>query len=167
MTFEKGVGRAFGMNEAAWTRHANQWSVWTRNTALPLLVLAFWSRAWIGRWSLLAVLAAGLWAWLNPRVFPAPRSTENWASKTVLGERIWMERRRTPVPGRHRILPAVLTGVSAVGTVIVIWGVYSLSLWPTMLGMAVIYLSKLWFLDRMVWLYEDARVDRVETRPGE
>lgn len=156
------------MNEAAWARHANPWSVWTRNTALPLLVLAFWSRVWIGwRWASPAILAACLWTWLNPRIFPAPRSTENWASKAVLGERIWMERRRTPVPGRHRVLPALLSGVSAAGVIPVVWGVYSLSLWPTVTGMVVIYLSKLWFLDRMVWLYEDARMDRVEVRPGE
>ena len=162
MTLEKGIGRSFAMNEAAWARHANPWSVWTRNTALPLLVLAFWSRAWIGLWSLVAILAALLWTWLNPRIFPAPSSTENWASKTVLGERIWMERRRTPVPARHRVLPSVLSSLSATGALPVIWGVYSLSIWPTLLGAALIYLSKLWFLDRMVWLFEDTRSCRLQ-----
>lgn len=157
MTLEKMIGRAFGMDEASWARHANPLSVWTRNTALPLLILAFWSRAWIGRWSLLAILAAILWTWLNARIFPPPHSTENWASKAVLGERIWMERRKTPVPLRHRVLPSVLSIVSAVGVIPVVWGVYSLSVWPVFLGAAMIYLSKLWFLDRMVWLYEDVR----------
>ena len=155
------------MNEAAWERHANPWSVWTRSTALPLLILAFWSRAWIGRWSILAILVAVLWAWLNPRIFHMPRSTDNWASKAVLGERIWMERRRAPVPARHRIPPAVLSCVSAAGMIPVVWGVYSLSLWPTLLGSALIFLSKLWFLDRMVWLYEDMHSCRMQAWIGE
>lgn len=39
----------------------------------------------------------------------------------------------------------------------VIWGVYVIDVWPTIFGVAVVYLSKLWFLDRMVWLCEDMK----------
>jgi hypothetical protein len=39
--------------------------------------------------------------------------------------------------------------------VLVIWG--ALAIWPTLLGATVVYLSKLWFIDRMVWLYEDMK----------
>jgi hypothetical protein len=35
---------------------------------------------------------------------------------------------------------------------ILIWGIYTLALWPTLLGLLVTYTGKLWFLDRMVWL---------------
>lgn len=29
--------------------------------------------------------------------------------------------------------------------------------WPTLFGAALVYLGKLWFLDRMVWLCRDMR----------
>src|SRR5690606_28428465 len=95
--------------------------------------------------------------WLNPRLFARPRSTDNWASKSVLGERVWLNRDRVPVPPHHRRFPHILNGLAAVGAVVVIWGVTSLQVWPTLLGAVVVYFSKLWFLDRMVWLYEEMK----------
>jgi len=51
------------------------WSAWSRIiTCLPLLILSLWSRAWIGRWSILPIAAALLWLWLNPRVSPMHKS---------------------------------------------------------------------------------------------
>ena len=47
-----GAERLMGMSDAVWARHANLWSVYTRFTVLPLLVMAIWSRAWIGWWVL-------------------------------------------------------------------------------------------------------------------
>jgi hypothetical protein len=38
-----------------------------------------------------------------------------------------------------------------------IWGVVQLALWPTVLGAVIQYAGKFWFLDRMVWLFEDMR----------
>ncbi|MEQ9480849.1 MAG: hypothetical protein RIG27_00965 [Coleofasciculus sp. F4-SAH-05] len=36
MTLENKIAQLFQMDEATWTHHANPWSVWTRNTVLPL-----------------------------------------------------------------------------------------------------------------------------------
>jgi hypothetical protein len=69
MTFEQKVAATFKMSEEAWQRHANPWSVWTRNTVLPALVLAIWSRAWLGWWSLVPIALAVLWMWMNPVSF--------------------------------------------------------------------------------------------------
>lgn len=33
-------------------------------------------------------------------------------------------------------------------------GTAALQVWPTLLGAVMVYCGKLWFLDRMVWLYE-------------
>lgn len=145
------------MDEASWSRHANPWSVWTRSTALPFLVLACWSRVWIGWWSLVPIAGAVLWGWSNPRLFPPPRSIDNWASKAVLGERIWMNRKEAPIPERHRTAPNVLSAIAAAGAALTIWGVVVLDPCATMLGASLVYLSKFWFLDRMVWLYEDTK----------
>src|SRR5690606_2418557 len=109
------IASLFRMDETTWARHANPWSVWTRVAILPLMALAVWSRVWIGWWALLPVALLVVWTWLNPRAFPPPRSFDSWAAKGVLGERLWIARREgPPLPERHRRLPLVLNGVSAV-----------------------------------------------------
>jgi hypothetical protein len=51
----------------------------------------------------------------------------------------------------------VLNVVSGTGMLFVIWGAVQLSIWPTLFGAMLVYAGKLWFLDRMVWLYEDMK----------
>jgi hypothetical protein len=155
MTLERRLAFAMSMDDAAWFRHANPWSVWTRASVLPLVVLAIWSREWLGAWSGVAIAASVLWMWANPRIFRRPKSMDNWASRGVLGERVWLDRDVVPIPKRHRVLPHVLNGVTALGTLFVVWGLVRFAVWPTFLGAVLIYCGKLWFLDRMVWLYQD------------
>ena len=157
MTFERRLADLFRMDDDAWARHANPWSVWTRVVSLPLLMLAVWSRLWIGWWSLLPISGVILWLWINPRAFPPPRSTDNWASKGVLGERVWLNRREVPVPEHHRLVPNILSAFSVVGAVFFIWGLVWLEIWPALFGLVLVMLCKLWFVDRMVWLYEDMK----------
>lgn len=161
MTLERWISRVFGLDDEAWMRHANPWSVWTRSMALPLLVVSFWSREWLGWWAVIPVMLSVAWIFVNPRVFPEPDSTDNWASKSVLGERVWMNRDEIPVPSRHRRAPHLLNLVAAIGGLLGVWGVIALQVWPTVLGVTLVYLGKLWYLDRMAWLYEDMKhVDR-------
>jgi len=49
------IAKAFMMGENTFMRHANPWSGHTRFSMLPLLALAFWSRIWIGWWSIILV----------------------------------------------------------------------------------------------------------------
>lgn len=162
--YERAMARAFAMDERSWARHANPWSVWTRNTVLPLLVLSLWSRVWLGWWSLVLVCLALLWTWLNPRTFPVPSTTRSWASRAVLGERVWLNREEVPIPRHHACAARVLSTVTALGVPFVVWGVYRLALWPTLFGSVLIYAGKLWLLDRMVWLYEDMKGQRPDYR---
>lgn len=163
MTLERKIAAAFNMSEDAWARHANPWSGWTRiATALPLLILAIWSRVWLGWWSLIPITIAVLWIWLNPRIFPKPHSTSNWVSKGVLGERVWLNRDRVSVPQHHHHVPDILNAVSAVGGVFLIWGLVVLDVWSTLLGFTLVMLGKLWYLDRMVWLYQDMKDANLE-----
>lgn len=158
MTLERKIADAFSMSEDAWMRHTNPWSGWTRFiTVLPLLVLAIWSRVWLGWWSLIPVTIALLWTWLNPRIFPKPRSTDHWISKGVLGERVWLNRDQVPVPQHHQRVPNLLNAISALGSLFVIGGLVKLDVCPTVFGIALVVLGKLWFIDRMVWLYEDMK----------
>ncbi len=145
------------MSDETWSRHANPWSVWTRFTALPLLILSIWSRTWIEYWAWIPIALSVLWIWINPRLFSKPLSTNNWASKAVLGERVWINRKNISVPRHHRFAPNLLSSVSAIGLPFLIWGLWQLSIWPTLAGTILVYAGKIWFLDRMVWLYEDMK----------
>jgi hypothetical protein len=155
MTLERGVARLFAMDDATWLRHANPWSGISRLTALPLLILALWSRLWIGWWAVIPVALALIWAWLNPRIFPAPGSLDHWMSKGVMGERVWLNRDAIPVPEYQRMVPNVLSAVAAIGMIFVFWGVLFFDPWPVLFGTMMGYLGKLWFVDRMVWLWND------------
>ena len=156
-TFESRIAKLFRMSDETWARHANPWSVYTRTTALPLITLAVWSRVWLGWWCLAGVAVALLWTWFNPRIFARPRATDNWASKGVFGERVWLARGTLSVPARHRLMPLVLSVCSGIGLMLLIWGLWQLNAWPTVTGNVLVILSKLWFLDRMVWIYEDMK----------
>lgn len=149
------VVRAMAMDEATWERHANRWSVWTRVPILPLIALAIWSRVWIGWWCLLPIALLIGWTFVNPRAFPPPASTRSWASRAVLGERIWLARAEVPIPAHHALWLGLLAGVPAIGIPPLIWGLWALEPWATLLGLIVIICPKMWFLDRCVWLFDD------------
>ena len=156
-TLESGIAKLFSMSNETWERHANPWSVWTRFTVLPFLVLAVWSRIWIGQWAWALTAIAIFWTWINPRMFAKPKSTDNWTSNAVLGERVWLNRRKIPVPRHHGRVPNLLSGISGLGIPYLIWGLWQLNAWPTVIGIVLVYAGKVWFLDRMVWLYEDMK----------
>ena len=122
------VNKLFGLEGDKWMRHSNPVSVWTRFAVLPLLALAIWSREWIGWWSLAAVALALVFMMVNPLLFPPPRSTRNWASKGVLGERIWSDRSKV-----------------------------ELDLLAVVAGLLVTQAAKAWFIDRMVLLFDDMK----------
>ena len=68
-----------------WERHANPRSGWSRTVTLPAVVYAVHER----RWRLL--VAAVLFALLNPVLFSKPDDAEAWMTKVVLAERRWRE----------------------------------------------------------------------------
>ena len=149
--------KAMRMSDATWQRHANPWSGWTRVVTLPLLAIAAWSRLWIGWWALLPLATVLLWVWINPRLFPVPKSTDNWMSQGVLGERIWLAHEPGTIPGHHRRVVRILIGISAGGSILFLLGLLLLDLTMTLVGMSIAMLAKLWLLDRMVWILKDQR----------
>jgi len=138
-------------------RHANPWSVWTRFVILPLLALAVWSYVWINWYSLLPVGLLLFWTWINPRFFGKPKTTKRWASKAVFGERVWLRRKELPIPQHHLRAITILNIITASGLPFLLWGLYYLQIWPVIFGLALVIFGKMWFLDRMVWVYEDMK----------
>lgn len=160
--------RLMRMDDAAWERHASPLSVWTRVAALPLLVLAIWSRVWLGGWCLVPVAAVLVFVYVNPRLFPAPARRDSWAARATYGERLFLARRQRPVPRHHQRAALVLTAVSVAGILPLAHGLWRLEVWPTLFGLALVMGGKLWFCDRMVWLHDDLRnplPDDGELRP--
>jgi hypothetical protein len=156
-SFGTALARLFRLNDWGWDRHANPWSVWTRVATLPLIILAFWSRAWLGWHALIPIFLVLIWTVINPVLFPPPRTTRSWASRAVLGERVWLNRKSIPIPPHHARAANILVAVSLCGTVILIIALVRLDPAWALLGASIAILGKLWFVDRMVWLYQDMR----------
>ncbi len=68
-----------------------------------------------------------------------------------------MNRNKVPVFEHHRKVIRVLTLLQVSGGITVVFGVYKLDLCLTLAGTVLVYLSKMWFLDRMVWVYQEMK----------
>jgi hypothetical protein len=154
------LAATFGLeHDDGWDRHSNPASVWTRFAALPLLAVAVWSREWLGWWSLAAIGLATVWMIVNPRFFAAPRSTDNWASKAVFGERVYVARDTVPIPVQFASrVPTLVQGYQSVGLVPLVYGLITLDVAAAAIGMLIVQTGKLWYLDRMVLLFEDMKL---------
>lgn len=141
------------MDDETWLRHSNPWSGWSRITVLPLLCLAIWSRDWLGWHTIWPVLAVLIWTWVNPRLFGPPKTQSAWMTKGVLGERIWLARATNPIPRHHAKMASILNFAAGLSVVVMGLGLWQLDFGLTFAGLLGAMGSKLWFLDRMVWLW--------------
>jgi len=151
------ISTLFLPDDESWLKHANPWSIWTRFITLPFFVLAVWSRVWIGWYCLIPVAVLVFWIFVNPRLFGKPSHYNSWGSRAVLGEKIYIQWKKEKRLGEHKTPIQILTILQSLGGFILLYGLWTLSLNQTIYGMTVIYLSKMWFLDRMVWLHADAQ----------
>jgi len=124
------VADTFRMTDDAWKRHANPWSVWTRFAAIPLMILAIWSRVWLGWWCLVPIAVVMVWLWLKER---------------------------DRVPRDHLRVLRLLVPVGAAGFVLLAYGLVRLEVWPTIFGASLIVLAQLWRIDRLVVFYESTQ----------
>ncbi|MFI6321097.1 DUF6653 family protein [Nonomuraea sp. NPDC050556] len=152
MSILKKYAQAAGMTDEAWRRHANPWSVWTRFAAIPLMMLAVWSRTWIGWWSLAPIALVVVWLAVNPHVFP-PVGPTSWTAKGIYGEKLWLND-RSLVSADHKNVLRFLTALGLAGFALVIWGLIVLQAWPVVFGATLITVGQLWRIDRLVNLYE-------------
>ena len=144
-----------GMSDAVWQRHTNPLSGWSRMSILPLFALAIWSRVWLGWWCLIPIGLVLFWTWWNPRAFAIPENTDNWMSKGVLGERIWLDRKSQRIATHHTRAIGIISVLPIFGLVPFAYGLIYFDLPAMIFGLVLTIVFKLWFLDRMVWLYED------------
>jgi hypothetical protein len=163
MNLGKKVSGAFGLKDENWMRHSNPASVWTRFGVLPMLVGSIWSRKWIGRRCLIPLGLSTAWLFANPLFFSPPASTKNWASKGVLGERIWVDNDRSELPDEfNSVMPTVAQAYQAVGLAPLAYGLARLKLGPTVGGVLIVQGGKLWYIDRMVLLFDEMKTRKPE-----
>lgn len=157
MSISEGIARLFAMDDLAWRRHANPWSVWTRLAAVPAGAAAGWSREWIGWWAVIpGVLVVG-WLFANTKVF-RPVGPGGWAADGIHGERWWLQQRHR-VPSRHRTVLRCLIVLGLASAVLLAHGVVVLAVWPTVTGAAGLVLAQLWRIDRMGLHHRQSRPD--------
>lgn len=101
------------------------------------------------------VIAICFWIWINPRVFGKPSSTDNWASKAVLGERVLLSPPKSGIPAHHKKAIYALKILMFAGFIPAIIGLIILNPFMAVSGLIITILGKTWFLDRMVWLYQN------------
>ena len=156
MSFEERFASYFGLRDTKdWLPHANPLSAWGRMPVLPLLVLTLWSRQWFGGIVLFPVLLLLLWTFLNPVFFSPPATTKSWISRAVLGEKIWMNREKIPVESHHETAISRLVWIQIAGVLLLGYGTYYFVGWFVIYGLTIVLLAKFWFLDRMVWVFQD------------
>ena len=73
---------------------------------------------------------------------------------------MFLDRKHVPIPAHHERMALLLGALSAPGVIILIYGLAVLDVWATICGLVATVLPKVWFVDRMVWLYRDMRGGR-------
>jgi len=154
MAYDRIAAKLMSMSDEVWMRHANPWSGWTRLAMSPLWFLAIWSWVWIGWWALAPVSVLAVCTWLNPRVFRPYTDDTPWITRAVLGERIFMNRTSVPIPHEHLRMAHILSALAGVSLAGAIVGFVTANFWLALGGWLLAVTFKMWFVDRMVWLYE-------------
>jgi hypothetical protein len=155
MTIEKKIANFFKLTDEAWLKHSSPWSVYTRFLSLPFIFAAIWSRFWLGWWSLVPLALAIVFTFVNPHLFPKPKTTKRWVSKSVMGERVYINRDEVPIPARHKYMPNITNAIGIFGLAISIYGLVEYHLVYVVIGYLFTVVGKMWYLDRMVWILED------------
>ena len=108
---------------------------------------------------MIGVGLAIVWMFVNPLLFKAPKSTRNWASRTVLGERIWVDRNKVELPEqfRSRAPSLIANSYSTIGMGLLVYGLVDLNLLATVTGILITHGGKAWYLDRISLLFAEMK----------
>ncbi len=134
-------------NKSTWKRHANPWSGWTRVCAFFLFPIPFWFQSWTGLGLLLLFFV------INPLIFNEPKSTNNWMSKSIQGEEIWTKNGLF-----QKDFPTLLNVLNGLFFFLMIYSSYNRMLGDTILSVVLSSVFKLWYLDRMVVIANEANL---------
>lgn len=144
------VVRSERLTEIFWTRYSNPKSGWTRVPTGPVIVFAVYRRDWR------LLLAALVWAAINPLLFAPPETEEAWMTRAVLAERWWIEEGERGTMGLS--YPNVCNTVASVAMLSALGAALRRRPAGAVVGTAVATGLKLWWVVVLVRRY-DARED--------
>jgi hypothetical protein len=144
-------------NDVFWEPHSSPRSVWPLVAAYPVLILAIYRRSGVLLVGTLLSVAANL------LLVSPPETDDAWATRVVLGERVWIERGLASSP---RDLG--LTAIGAVVNLYTLRAAVRRQAVRTGLGTAASVALMFLFFGRMTRLYdEDASAGRNGEAAGE
>lgn len=73
----------------------------------------------------------------------------------MMGEHVWDARKTIPIPPQHAKMVALLNSFLGIGFIPFAMGFYQLDVWMVITSTATTATVKLWFLDRLAWLFDD------------
>ena len=149
--------KLMGMNDRIWARHANPWSVYSRIWGGVFIFFAIWGAHWIGWLAAAPIALAVAWVWINPRLFPPPKTADSWATKGVLGERAFINRKTVHIPFGFQRAGWATTGFAMFFLLLFAYGLITGAFWTGLAGWFGALTAKLWFFDRMAWLWEEMK----------
>jgi hypothetical protein len=100
----------------------------------------------------------------QPGAVSTPKSTKNWASKGVFGERIWADRKNIELPEQfrsQRVANATYL-FQVAGMAVLIYGLVELDVMAVIAGVVIVQCAKAWFIDRLVLLFDDMKTHHSE-----
>lgn len=99
-----------------WAGRSHPWCVYTRLAAALLLIVALTTHRSLGIYALIPIGLCLFFIIVNPFVFRAPKDDSRWATRSVLGQRIWRQREN---PGWD--VPSISRVASAITYFIALW----------------------------------------------
>jgi len=134
-------------SEKIWRRHTNPLSGWTRVVAFFLIPIPIWYQSWYYLIILLVFFA------INPLLFPEPKSKNNWMSKSILGEELWTKKGVI-----QKDFSTVLNLFNGLFFFIMLYAAFNNFLEIAVFSTILSSVFKLWYLDRMVFYYENHKL---------
>jgi hypothetical protein len=94
-----------------------------------------------------------IWLYLNIFIFPPITTPQNWTSKGIYGEKIWLSK-RSELPKHYDVIQKWLIILGLLGMIFIAIGLYQLHIWMSILGAVILILAQLWRIDRFSTLYD-------------
>lgn len=132
-----------------WAGRSHPWCVYTRLAAALLLIIALTTHRSLGIYAAIPIGLCLFFIIVNPFIFRPPKDDTHWATRSVLGQRLWRQRENAgwDVPSISRV-------ASALAYFIALWLAIESQLGEAvMLGLVALGL-KLVYLDWMARYYQ-------------
>lgn len=136
------------LESTLWERHANPKSGWSRVPTGAVVVYAVYRRDWR------LLLAALVWAVINPFLFSPPKTEEAWMTRAVLAERWWVREQANGTVGlSYPNVCNVAGGLAFAYALVAAWRRRPAG---AALGAVLGSALKLWWVGVLVRRYDDA-----------